>query len=159
MSSPSDAVPVVLTVNGEQRRLQVEPTRTLLTVLRDDLGLTGAKRGCDQGVCGACTVLCDGLPIRACLSLAVAEAGRAILTIEGLGETGRLSLVQAAFVASGAVQCGFCIPGIILTAEAFLKANKRPTRAQIRHALSGNLCRCSGYVKLVDAIAGAVAVA
>jgi len=159
VSSPSDAVPVVLTVNGEQRRLEVEPARTLLTVLRDDLGLTGAKRGCDQGVCGSCTVLCDGRPIRACLSLAVAEAGRAIVTIEGVAGAGRLSPVQAAFVAAGAVQCGFCIPGIVLTAEAFLKTNERPTRAQVRHALSGNLCRCSGYVKLVDAIAGAVAVA
>ena len=153
-----DAVPVALTVNGETLRLLVEPTRTLLTVLRDDLGLTGAKRGCDQGLCGSCTVLCDDQPIRACLSLVAAEDGRSIVTIEGLAENGRLSAVQAAFVETGAVQCGFCIPGMIVAAQALLRDTPHPTIDQIRHALSGHLCRCSGYVKIVDAIARAGAV-
>jgi carbon-monoxide dehydrogenase small subunit len=151
----SEIYSLSLTVNGAECRINVEATRTLLSVLREDLGLTGTKRGCDQGVCGSCTVLCDGAPIRSCLSLAVAEVGKEIHTIEGLSADVASARVQNAFVEAGAVQCGFCIPGMVITAVAFLRSNPRPSRMQIREALSGNLCRCSGYVKIVDAIAQA----
>ncbi len=159
MSGSAETYSISLTVNGSACAVEVDGTRTLLSVLREDLGLTGTKRGCDQGVCGSCTVLCDGIAIRACLALAVAEAGKAIQTIEGLSRDGFSMAVQRAFVDSGAVQCGFCTPGMIVTAVAFLKANPRPSREQIREALSGNLCRCSGYVKIVDAVAQAGGVA
>jgi carbon-monoxide dehydrogenase small subunit len=145
-------MPVTLTVNGERATLNVDARTTLLEALRAALGLTGAKRGCDQGVCGSCTVLIDGVPGRACLALAVACEGRNIVTIEALGEGGTLTPVQQAFVETGAVQCGYCTPGMILTAEALLKRVKRPGVNQIREALAGNLCRCSGYAKIVDAV-------
>src|SRR5258708_5000884 len=145
-------MPIGLSVNGERHRLDVPPTRTLLEVLREDLLLSGSKRGCNQGVCGACTVLCDGQPIRACLALAANTTEREITTIEGLVEGDDLSTVQKAFVEAGAVQCGFCMPGMIIAATALIRANARPSIEEIREALSGNLCRCSGYVKIVDAV-------
>ena len=145
-----------LQVNGESRRVEVEVRDTLLDVLRERLGLTGAKRGCDLGECGACTVLMDGRPINACMVLAVDAAGRAILTIEGLAP-GELHAIQRAFVEGGAVQCGFCTPGMILTAKAFLERSSEPTPAQVRQAISGNLCRCTGYQKIVAAILDAAA--
>jgi carbon-monoxide dehydrogenase small subunit len=143
---------VAFEVNGEERHLLVRTTRTLLDVLRDELLLTGTKRGCDQGVCGTCTVLCDGEPIRACLALAVAMAGRSVVTVEAEGEK-LLPVVRQAFVDSGAVQCGFCIPGMVMSTVALLGDNPRPTEEEIREGLSGNLCRCTGYVKIVDAVA------
>lgn len=149
----SDQILTSLTVNGDTHELLVAPERTLLTVLRDDLRLTGAKRGCDEGVCGACLVLVDGAPVCACISLAVTMNGRAITTIEGLETAGRLHPVQQAFVQEGAVQCGFCMPGMLLSAKALLDRNPRPTIGDIRHALGSNLCRCSGYTKVVSAIA------
>jgi carbon-monoxide dehydrogenase small subunit len=148
----TDSVKIDLRVNGEVRSLEIETRRTLLDVLRQDLSLTGAKRGCNQGVCGACSVLVDGNSIRACLSLAVAMQGCDIVTIEGLSEGGRLDPVQQAFLDAGAIQCGFCMPGMIISAKALLARNPRPTRAEIRHALGNNICRCSGYVKAIDAV-------
>jgi aerobic-type carbon monoxide dehydrogenase small subunit (CoxS/CutS family) len=143
---------ITLTVNGESQRVLVETTRTLLDVLRDDLMLTGTKCGCNQGVCGSCTVLCDGEPIRACLALAVTMTGRNLLTIEGNAESPTLAVVQAAFVEAGAVQCGFCTPGMIMSAVALLNETPVPSIDQIRAALSGNLCRCTGYMKIIDAV-------
>jgi aerobic carbon-monoxide dehydrogenase small subunit len=141
-----------VTVNGESERLSVGATETLLDALRLRLGLNGTKLGCNQGVCGSCTVLIDGKPGRACLTLAVACSGRSIGTIEGIAIAGKPSTVQQAFVETGAVQCGYCTPGMILTAEALLKRHKKPNVTEIREAISGNLCRCSGYAKIVDAV-------
>lgn len=149
----SDEIRTSLTVNGDTHELLVAPERTLLAVLREDLRLTGAKRGCDEGVCGACLVLVDGEPVCACIALAVPLSGRAITTIEGLETAGRLHPVQQAFVQEGAVQCGFCMPGMLLSAKALLDRNPRPTIGDIRHALGSNLCRCSGYTKVVSAVA------
>jgi carbon-monoxide dehydrogenase small subunit len=143
---------VILTVNGDRERLSVEATETLLDALRVRLGLTGTKLGCNQGVCGSCTVLIDGKPGRACLTLAAACRGRSIVTIEGSAAEGQLSLVQQAFVETGAVQCGYCTPGMILTAEALLRKKAKPSTGEIRDAIAGNLCRCSGYAKIVDAV-------
>ena len=143
---------VTLTVNGERERLAVEATETLLDALRTRLGLGGTKLGCNQGVCGSCTVLIDGKPGRACLTLAASCGGRKIVTIEGVAAGGKPSAVQQAFVETGAVQCGYCTPGMILTAEALLTRQRRPSIDEIREALSGNLCRCSGYAKIVDAV-------
>ena len=148
----SDAMDITLSVNGEERALQVPPWRTLLDALRGDLALTGSKNACNQGVCGACTVLIDGVPVNACLTLAVNVSGRDITSVEGLGEGGELSVMQQAFVEAGAIQCGFCMSGMIVSATALLADNPQPSREEIRHALSGNLCRCSGYVRVVDAV-------
>ncbi|MHB8765859.1 MAG: (2Fe-2S)-binding protein [Deferrisomatales bacterium] len=151
-------VPVRLTVNGSTHPLQVEPRRTLLETLREDLGLTGAKEGCGVGACGTCTVLVDGRPVRSCLALTVELEGCEILTIEGLADTwpGRgeaeLHPVQEAFVAGHGIQCGFCTPGMILTAKALLDERPRPTDAEIREALSGQVCRCTGYAKIVESV-------
>jgi len=142
--------PVTLRINGEERELHAGLGDTLLTVLRDGLQLTGAKRGCNQGVCGACTVLVDGRPVRACLSLAHNCQDREIVTIEGAA--GLAGEVQRAFAQAGAVQCGFCTPGMILAAAALLAEQPRADVAAIRAGLSGNLCRCSGYRKIVDAV-------
>lgn len=142
---------IPLTVNGRSRKIDAASDQTLLEVLRDQLQLTGAKRGCNQGVCGACTVLVDGTPMRGCLSLAVNLEGREIVTVEGLSRPGELSPLQRA-LADSAVQCGFCTSGIVVTATALLRATPRPTEEEIRVALSGNLCRCSGYQKIVDAV-------
>ncbi len=144
-----------LTVNEQEHELAVSPNRTLLQVLREDLELTGAKHGCGLGECGACTVQVDGVPMNACLVLAVQANGARILTIEGLAQDGRLHPIQSAFVEHGAIQCGFCTPGIILSAKALLEENPRPNEEQIRKAISGNLCRCTGYQKIVEAIEAA----
>ena len=143
---------VAFTVNGEQVNLGVRPTQTLLNLLRNVLDLKGTKLGCNQGVCGACTVLIDGQPARACLVLAASCGGRTVTTIEGLAEGARLSPIQQAFVETGAVQCGFCTPGMIIAAKALLDDKPKPSLAEIRDGIAGNLCRCSGYVKIVDAI-------
>lgn len=143
---------IQLTVNGEVVEAAVEPNQTLLQLLRDELALTGTKHGCGLGDCGACTVILDGMPVNSCLLLARQAAGREVLTIEGLAENGKLHPVQQAFVDKGSIQCGFCSPGMILSAKALLDANPKPTELEIRTAISGNLCRCTGYQKIVEAI-------
>jgi carbon-monoxide dehydrogenase small subunit len=143
---------ITMTVNGAPVEAAVEPNRTLVQFLREDLGLTGTKHGCGLGDCGACTVILDGKPVNSCLVLAVQANGREVLTIEGLAENGKLHPIQQAFVKTGAVQCGFCTPGMILSAKALLDENPRPTEREIRTAISGNLCRCTGYQKIVEAI-------
>jgi carbon-monoxide dehydrogenase small subunit len=139
-------------VNGEEFEVLTEIHKTLLEVLREDLGLTGTKRGCDLGTCGACTVLIEGKPYLSCLTLAVDVQGKKIVTIEGLTQEGELHPLQKAFVEKGAIQCGFCTPGMILTAKAFLDENPHPSEGEVKRAISGNLCRCTGYVKIVEAI-------
>ena len=143
---------VALTVNGDPYRREVEPDATLLSLLRDALGLTGTKWGCMTGDCGACTVLVDGEPVVSCLQLARQVDGTEVTTVEGLAENGELGDLQAAFVTNGAAQCGFCTPGMLLAAEALLRRDDTPTEADIREALAGNLCRCTGYNKIVDAV-------
>ncbi len=138
-------------VNGKWQTLNVLGTDLLVDVLRDHLGLTGTKKGCGKGDCGACTVLMDTLPVNSCLVLAVQADGREVLTIEGLGEKG-LHPVQKAFVEKGAVQCGYCTPGMVLSAKALLESNPMPSDEEIRRAISGNLCRCTGYIQIVEAI-------
>ena len=148
-------VPVTLTVNGETYDLAIEPDRTLLDVLRTDLGLTGTKENCLEAECGVCTVLLDGAAVNACIVLAPQAQGRRVVTIEGLGRDGALHPLQQAFIEHGAVQCGYCIPGMILSAFAYLAEHPRPTDDEIRAALAGNLCRCTGYQKIVQAVAAA----
>jgi carbon-monoxide dehydrogenase small subunit len=148
-------LPLALSVNGESHEVLVEPDRTLLDVLRTDLGLTGTKTNCLEAECGVCTVLVDGQAVNACLTLAVTVRDRAITTIEGLARDGVLHPVQQAFIDHGAVQCGYCIPGMILSAVAFLDETRDPTEDEIREALAGNLCRCTGYRKIVEAVAAA----
>ncbi len=143
---------ITLTVNGEPHTLTVKVNHTLLDVLRNDLGLTGTKEGCGEGDCGACTVLLQGKPVNACLVLAVEANGKAITTIEGLAHDGELHPLQKAFIEQGAVQCGFCSPGMLLTAQALLDENPTPTEEEIRMGIAGNLCRCTGYVRIVKAI-------
>lgn len=143
-------------VNGKKAQLSVGGNQTLLELLRDQLDLTGTKRGCDSGDCGACTVLMDGQPVNACLVLAAEVAGSDITTIEGLGQDDKLHPLQQAFVDYNAVQCGFCTPGMILMASALLDENPHPTEEDIRQYLQGNLCRCTGYGKIVEAIQAAV---
>ena len=140
------------TVNEEPREIAVEPWWTLLDVLRDQLELTGAKKGCDRGDCGACTVLLDGKPIVSCTTLAVQAHGRRVTTIEGLMSEGQPHPLQRAFVDVGAVQCGFCTPGMVLAAKALLDENPNPTEDDVREAIAGNLCRCTGYAKIVEAV-------
>ncbi len=146
-----ELVPVALLVNGKTHQLVVERTATLLDVLRDHLNLTGAKYGCGTGDCGACKVLLDGEAVNACLVRAPKAVGKEIVTIEGLS-SGALTPIQDAFVRAGAVQCGFCTPGMVITATALLRHNPQPTRAEIAAALDENLCRCTGYIKILDAI-------
>lgn len=148
---------IILHVNGRAYAARVEDHWTLLDVLRNQLGFTGAKKGCDQGSCGACTVLLDGIAVQSCLVLAVQSQGRSIVTIEGLARDGRLDPLQSAFHEVGAIQCGFCTPGMILSAKALLLRNPDPSEDQIKEALSGNLCRCTGYVKIVQAVKMAAA--
>jgi len=147
----SDGHAIVLTINGEEREALVNGRDTLLTVLRDKLHLTGTKRGCNQGVCGACTVIIDGVAIRSCLSIAAVCDGSNITTVEGLAEGRELSSVQLAFSETGAVQCGFCTSGMMISVKALLEINPDPTIDDIRKGISGNLCRCSGYKKIIDA--------
>ena len=142
-------------VNGKAQEVIVEPWKTLLDVLREDLGLIGAKRGCDDGNCGACTVIVDGQAIKSCLMLAPQARGKKILTIEGLGSEDHLHPLQQAFIDHFAVQCGYCTPGMILSAKALLDENPRATEEDIRENLHGNICRCTGYVKIIDAIEAA----
>lgn len=144
-----------LKVNGREEELLIEPNQTLLQVLREDLGLTGTKQGCGAGDCGTCTVLLDGRPVNSCLVLALQAGGREVTTIEGLAQGDRLHPVQEAFIDQGAIQCGFCTPGMVLTSAALLEENSDPDRAEIRRALSGNLCRCTGYQKIVEAVEAA----
>ena len=147
-----------LKVNGQNYALEVDAKDLLLDVIREKLGLTGTKKGCETGECGACTVLIDGEPVNSCLSLAVTVDGRDILTIEGLGDALNLHPLQRAFIDNAAVQCGFCAPGMLLTAKALLDRNPNPSEREIREGIAGNLCRCSGYVKTVAAIKQAAAI-
>ncbi len=146
---------IQLTVNGEQYDVIAKPNRTLVEVLRDDLELTGTKVGCGEGACGTCTVLITGKPVRSCLTLAVEAQGKEIETIEGLASSGQLHPVQKAFIELGAIQCGFCTPAMILTSKALLDENPKPTEEEVRRAISGVVCRCTGYAKIVDAIMAA----
>ena len=141
-----------VTVNGASERIDVQPNLTLLQMLREKLALTGTKNGCEAGECGACTVLVDGEPVNSCMMLAVEADGRQILTVEGLAPEGQLSPLQEAFVKHNAVQCGFCTPGMLMSAYALLKRNPTPSEDQIKQALVGNLCRCTGYVRIIQAI-------
>lgn len=150
-----DIIPIVevaYTLNGASVEERLEPRELLIDVLRDRHGLKGAKRSCDIGVCGACTVLVDGMPATSCSTLACDVDGRAVTTIEGLGREGELDPVQAAFVRHGALQCGFCTPGMVLAVKALLATHARPSEEVVRHFLRGNLCRCTGYVKIVEAV-------
>jgi carbon-monoxide dehydrogenase small subunit len=144
------------TINGEARELAIEPYRSLLDVLRNEAGLTGTKKGCDVGDCGACTVILDGRPVNSCLVLGVEVGGADILTIEGLQPApDRLHPLQANFIKYGGAQCGFCTPGVIMMAKALLDENPDPTEAEIRFGLAGNICRCTGYTKIVEAVRAA----
>jgi carbon-monoxide dehydrogenase small subunit len=146
-------VQIQLKVNGLACKVEVEPRRTLLEVIREDLELTGTKEGCGLGECGTCTVLLDGEPIKSCITLAVQANGREVTTIEGLEKSdGTLHPIQQAFIDHGAIQCGFCTPGMVLSAKALLDENPRPTEIEVRQAIAGNLCRCTGYQKIVEAI-------
>lgn len=145
-------VPITLRVNGEEHAVAVPARRLLSDVLRDDLGLTGTHVGCEHGVCGACTVLIDGAPARACLTFAVQAEGHEITTVEALAEGGRMSPLQEALHAEHGLQCGFCTPGILMTFAAYLRDNPAPGKAEVRDVLSGNLCRCTGYQNIVAAV-------
>jgi len=149
-------IKVSFRVNNETVALQVRPYETLLETLRERLALTGAKEGCGMGACGACTVLVDGIPLRSCLVLTPEVEGTDITTIEGLGEKGKLHPLQEAFMEKGAVQCGFCTSGMIMTAKALLERNKKPTRKDIVRTMSSNVCRCTGYKKIIEAVEDAV---
>lgn len=143
---------ITFTLNGQQTKIAVEPNLLLVDMLRDQLGLTGTKIGCGEGDCGACTVLLDGKTVNSCLILALQVDGHSVLTVEGLGNYDKLHPLQAAFIAEGAVQCGFCTPGMLLSAKALLDENPQPTRQEIAKHISGNLCRCTGYAKIINAI-------
>ena len=144
-----------LSINGTGREIFAPSDATLLDVLRDDCALRAAKRGCNQGVCGACTVMVDGLPVRGCLTMAGACEGREITTLEGYAADPTMNALQEAMISSGGVQCGFCTSGVLITARNLLEANPKASEAEIRSALSGNLCRCTGYVRIVEAVAKA----
>lgn len=141
-----------LRVNGETKEVATEINKTLLEVLREDMGLTGTKHGCELGECGTCAVLVDGAPVLSCLMLGIEAENTAIVTVEGMVQNGKPHPLQTAFADLGAAQCGYCIPGILLTAKALLDKNPQPTRDEIRQALSGNLCRCTGYTKILQAV-------
>jgi carbon-monoxide dehydrogenase small subunit len=150
-------VKIAFVLNGQKVEVSAPPSLTLLKLLRERLKLTGAKAGCERGECGACTVLIDGEPVASCLVLAPQVEGKAVETIEGLARDGRLHPLQEAFVRESAVQCGYCIPGMIMAAKALLDRNRNPSREEIKRAISGNLCRCTGYVKIIRAIETAAA--
>ena len=141
-----------LKVNGEDHEILIPPHLTLLEVLREHLELMGTKEGCGEGVCGSCTVLMDGRPVRSCLTLALEASGHEITTIEGLAEPEKLHPIQDSFIKHGAVQCGFCTPGMVLSAKALLDENPAPNETQVRDALAANVCRCTGYAKIVEAV-------
>jgi carbon-monoxide dehydrogenase small subunit len=143
---------ISLTVNGQRYQLEVEANRTLLQLIRDDLDLTGTKCACERGDCGLCTVLLGGVPVKSCLMLAVEADGQEITTIEGLVKDGELTSVQQAFIKHGAIQCGFCTPAFILVTTALLKRNPNPTEEEVKEAIGGTLCRCTGYRQIIDAI-------
>ncbi len=143
---------ITLTVNGDVRELDIDARRTLLDVLRDELELRGTHLGCDSGDCGACTVLLDGEPVPSCLVLAADADGREVVTVEGLVRNGEPHAVQKAIVARGGIQCGYCTPGIVVSSVALLNRNPHPTEADVREAIAGNLCRCTGYKKIVEAV-------
>jgi len=143
---------ISLCVNGEWREVAVRPRLTLVEVIRDSIGLTGTKASCESGACGACTVLVEGRPVLGCLTLAIECDGRRVQTVEGLAEVGKLSAVQEAFLDQGAVQCGFCTPGMLMSVTALLRDTPKPSREEINKALEGNLCRCTGYNAIVDAV-------
>jgi aerobic-type carbon monoxide dehydrogenase small subunit (CoxS/CutS family) len=141
-----------ITVNNEYRELYINPKRLLVEVLRDDLALTGTKRGCNTGACGSCTVILNGLPVKSCSVLAMQADGAEVATVEGLAEGGKLSPLQRSFLDHGAFQCGFCTPGMLMSATALLKEIKKPTKDQIKEAIHGNLCRCTGYNSIIRAV-------
>ena len=141
-----------LTVNNEEREVSIPVNRSLYQLIKEELDLVGTKDGCRQGVCGSCTVLVDGIPVRSCLTLAVRCAGKHVTTVEGLKSNGKLHPLQQAFIDEGAVQCGFCTPGMLIMAAAFLKQNPKPTEEEVREALLGNLCRCTGYARILRAV-------
>lgn len=145
---------VVINVNGKDHKATIPVSMTLLKFLRDSLGLTGVKEGCGVGDCGACTILLDGKPVSSCLMLAVEADGCEVVTIEGLSKDGEMSEMQKSYIDHGAVQCGFCTPGMVMTSEGLLKENPDPSEQEIRKALAGNLCRCTGYKRIVDAVKG-----
>ena len=151
----SQFLPLSFTLNCRAQELEVEPHELLLDVVRERLGLTGAKRSCDVQVCGACTLLVDGRPVSACTTLAFEVRGRSVLTIEGLAENGKLHPLQQAFIDHGGFQCGFCTPGMILAAKALLDENPQPTEAELKHFMHGNICRCTGYKKIIESILAA----
>jgi aerobic carbon-monoxide dehydrogenase small subunit len=151
MAKP-DTVSISLTLNGSASSLEIWPFELLIDVLRDRLNLKGTKRSCDVEVCGACTVLVDGLPISSCTTLAVDVDGKSVLTIEGVASSGQLSRVQQAFVDHAGMQCGFCTPGMVLATTALFDLNPTPSEQDIRHYLRGNLCRCTGYIKIIEAV-------
>jgi carbon-monoxide dehydrogenase small subunit len=157
MTRPSDAqtLPISFTLNGKLQELEIEPHELLLDVVRERLGLTGAKRSCDVHVCGACTLLVDGKPVSSCTTLAFEVRGRSVLTIEGLAENGQLHPLQEAFIEHGGFQCGFCTPGMILAAKALLDENPTPTVEELKHYMHGNICRCTGYKKIIESIMAA----
>jgi aerobic-type carbon monoxide dehydrogenase small subunit (CoxS/CutS family) len=150
---------LALTINGEATEAAVDPAKTLLEVLREDLQLTGTKHGCELGECGACAVLLAGEPVLSCLVLALECAGRDVVTVEGLARDGRLDPLQETFADLGGSQCGYCTPGILVAARALLDREPNPSREQIREALSGNLCRCTGYLQIIEAVEAAAATA
>jgi carbon-monoxide dehydrogenase small subunit len=158
MTPEGSLVSIALTVNGDRVSVAVPPERTLVEVLRYDLGLTGSKQGCDEGDCGACTVLVDGRPVPSCLVLALEADGSRVDTVEGFAAGPKLHPLQDAFVRHGAAQCGFCTPGVLASAVALLAREPAPSREDIKVAISGNLCRCTGYTKILDAIEDAAAV-
>ena len=148
---------VSFNLNGEDIQVLAEPNRTLLDLLRDDLGLTGTKKGCEAGECGACTVLLDGRPVNSCITLVAECEGRKVITVEGVAQDGQLTPLQRQFIDKWAFQCGYCTAGMIMSAKALLDRNPHPTELEIREAIEGNLCRCTGYVKIVEAIQAAAA--
>jgi aerobic-type carbon monoxide dehydrogenase small subunit (CoxS/CutS family) len=153
--SDVQTIPISFTLNGKLQDLEVEPHELLLDVVRERLGLTGTKRSCDVQVCGTCTLLVDGRPVSACTTLAFEVRGRSVLTIEGLAENGKLHPLQQAFIEHGGFQCGFCTPGMILAAKALLDENPSPTEEELKHFMHGNLCRCTGYKKIIESILAA----
>ena len=153
--SDGQTIPVSFTLNGRLQEIDVEPHELLLDVIRDRLGLTGAKRSCDVQVCGACTLLVDGRPVSACTTLAFEVRGRSVLTIEGLADNGTLHPLQQAFIEHGGFQCGFCTPGMLLASKALLDENPNPSDAELKHFMHGNLCRCTGYKKIIESIMAA----